>query len=532
MNIVKTWQSGINGTGITICINDPSGVDFKHPEFNGRFNLNASFNFGTNKSDPSPDLSSSGNKEHGTLMAGLAGATEGNGNCGVGVSFKASLSGIMGTSRGWDHFEATARSLSYRNDINDIYSNSWGYIDFYQSNIAYMHKRIRKALRDNAEKGRKGRGNVIIFSAGNGGLFNGTCSYDEYISSIYTIGISVITGRHTPSLQNVKCAGISAVTYGRDGLDGVNNPEFRMPAPGLNGRCSSKAASSSASAAVASGILGLVLQANPNLHWRDVQHLIARCSNSNIGSVQWKKNGVGIKVSDDFGFGVLDAKALTDGAKQWKNVGPQMNCILSFSENTKIDGEATLNRKINISQTAACRGIRHLEHVLLVLNLNFTFRRQIEVTLTSPLGTTSIMLRSGRRFDGGKTIENLSLLSLHHWGENPNGLWELRIRNTLPNANQKGFLFNFALQLFGTHNDPMKDNTHVKPSTLHPTVDEESTTRTASSTHVLIISVTVPIALLILLLIIVLVKKKGLSMRSSTVTSTQPSFEDSVVQSR
>ena len=37
MNIVKTWQSGINGTGITICINDPSGVDFKHPEFNGRF---------------------------------------------------------------------------------------------------------------------------------------------------------------------------------------------------------------------------------------------------------------------------------------------------------------------------------------------------------------------------------------------------------------------------------------------------------------------------------------------------------------
>ena len=26
-------------------------------------------------------------------MAGLAGATEGNGNCGVGVSFKASLSG-------------------------------------------------------------------------------------------------------------------------------------------------------------------------------------------------------------------------------------------------------------------------------------------------------------------------------------------------------------------------------------------------------------------------------------------------------
>ena len=61
----------------------------------------------------------------------------------------------MGLSKGWDHYEATARSLSYRNDINDIYSNSWGYINFYQSNIGYMHKRIKKALKDNAEKVRK-----------------------------------------------------------------------------------------------------------------------------------------------------------------------------------------------------------------------------------------------------------------------------------------------------------------------------------------------------------------------------------------
>jgi len=178
----------------------------------------------------------------------------------------------------------------------------------------------------------------------------------------------------------------------------------------------------------------------------------------------------------------LDAKALTDGAKQWKNVGPQMNCTLSFVENTIIDGVATLKRSIDVSQTAACVRIRYLEHVLLVLNLNFTLRRLIEVTLTSPLGTTSIMLRSGRRFDRGRTIQNLSLLSLHHWGENPNGEWDLQIRNTVPNASQNGFLFNFALQLFGTHNDPMKDNTHVKPSTLNPTIDDKSTTRTSPST--------------------------------------------------
>ena len=68
-----------------------------------------------------------------------------------------------------------------------------------------------------------------------------------------------------------------------------------------------------------------------------------------------------------------------------------LTCHLSY----RIDGVATLKRNIDVSQTAACVRIRYLEHVLLVLNLNFTVRRLIEVTLTSPLGTKSIMLRSG-----------------------------------------------------------------------------------------------------------------------------------------
>ena len=48
----------------------------------------------------------------------------------------------------------------------------------------------------------------------------------------------------------------------------------------------------------------------------------------------------------------------------------------------------------------------------------------------------------GRMFDNGKTIENLSLLSLHHWGENPDGIWSLDVRNTKPDASQKGIFPN------------------------------------------------------------------------------------------
>ena len=70
---------------------------------------------------------------------------------------------------------------------------------------------------------------------------------------------------------------------------------------------------------------------------------------------------------------------------------------LVFCVSFRIDGIATLSRKINISNTLSCRSIRYLEHVLLILKLNFTLRRNIEVTLTSPAGTKSIMLRSGKK---------------------------------------------------------------------------------------------------------------------------------------
>lgn len=37
MNIHKTWDAGITGAGVTICVNDPTGVDYNHPELRRRF---------------------------------------------------------------------------------------------------------------------------------------------------------------------------------------------------------------------------------------------------------------------------------------------------------------------------------------------------------------------------------------------------------------------------------------------------------------------------------------------------------------
>ena len=61
----------------------------------------------------------------------------------------------------------------------------------------------------------------------------------------------------------------------------------------------------------------------------------------------------------------------------------------------------TIKKTVDLSTwPASCGGeakrINYLEHVVLDLSLNFTFRRNIEIEVISPGGTKSIILRSGK----------------------------------------------------------------------------------------------------------------------------------------
>ena len=51
-----------------------------------------------------------------------------------------------------------------------------------------------------------------------------------------------------------------------------------------------------------------MLEANPNLTWRDVMDIIAHSSTKiNPSSTEWQTNGAGLHVSHDFGFGGINA---------------------------------------------------------------------------------------------------------------------------------------------------------------------------------------------------------------------------------
>jgi subtilisin family serine protease len=70
------------------------------------------------------------------------------------------------------------------------------------------------------------------------------------------------------------------------------------------GGCKDKGVGTSFAAPVTSGVIALILQANPNLGWRDVQAILATTSQMmDEEDESWVVNGAGLHHSYKYGFG-------------------------------------------------------------------------------------------------------------------------------------------------------------------------------------------------------------------------------------
>lgn len=100
-------------------------------------------------------------------------------------------------------------------------------------------------------------------------------------------------------------------------------------------------------------------------------------------------NGVGLEFNHLFGFGVLDAGAIVTLAKKWKTVPPRYHCEAgAILDPYPIPSGRSLFLKI---KTDACKDtdteVNYLEHVQAVITANSTRRGDLELFLTSPMGT-------------------------------------------------------------------------------------------------------------------------------------------------
>ena len=339
LNVRAAWPI-TRGAGSIVAVAD-DGVELTHPEFVARASNNLHFYFdggngSTNAMPTDPD------DNHSTIVAGLA-VAEGNNHRGMsGVAPEAQLAS-------WKIFLGNKVSASdvqmmdmfqYRSNIVSVENHSWGNADLAQlAPTPLENVGISNAI----AFGRDGFGVVMVRSAGNGrGSLDpfthlpdqsDDANDDGYANDPRAICVASVrrdNGRAATYSNRGACLLVAAP--GGDEDIGIFSTDRQGAAAGYNSGgfgddfadpdyvFSRSIVGTSFSAPQISGVVALMLSANPKLAWRDVQHiLILSARHFDLADPDLKTNGAGFRVSHNVGFGVPDAGQAVALARTWVN---------------------------------------------------------------------------------------------------------------------------------------------------------------------------------------------------------------------
>jgi len=456
LNIETIWAyptagAGYRGRGIRIGIVD-DGLQTAHPDFVGNIDTTNDKDWNGNDSDPNPGTGD----DHGTACAGDAAA---RGNNGVGVSGSAPEAMLVGmrliSAAATDSQEAEA--MNYLPQLIQIKSNSWGPSDT-GTVLEAPGALTQAALKTAVENGRGGKGTIFTWAGGNGLTANDNSNYDGYANSIYTIAVGAFDSRSRQSYYSEPGANL-VITSPSDGSSPAlgKTTTDRTGSVGYSaGDYADDFGGTSSATPTASGVIALMLEANPSLGWRDVQEILMRSAKKvNPSDADWKSPIApdNINHNHKFGAGLVDATAAVNRALTWVNLSEQIKrTVAQTGLSVSIPNQNTtgITRDFNIGAQDNIR----VEHVTVKVNINHTARGNLKITLTSPSGTVSRLAEV--HSDSGDNFTNWTFMTVRNWGESAAGAWRLKITDESGTGNTTGGTLTAAtLEVFGASSAPV-----------------------------------------------------------------------------
>ena len=307
----------------------------------------------------------------------------------------------------------------------------------------------------------------------------------EYGYQLATTNIS--EARWQPAmvtLDQVGCArGYTTTTYnfGISGVPALGVTGFHEDEQ-LNAQCEYTSTFNGTSSAtpVVSGVIALMLEANPNLSWRDVKHILAQsarpvdtgiaalnvaaqicinsdCSADSRGDTHqqsnsiffsardaWRSNSAGYSFHNWYGFGAVDAGAAVDLAQVYpQDTLGEWRKISSSSSSGTISIPDTTGSPASID-LAISSGLS-VEAAQLDLVIDHTHVADLAVVLISPAGTRSVLLTPFNIYTGSNF--DSTLLSNAFYGEAASGTWQLQIYDL--QEGDSGTITSAQLNLYG-----------------------------------------------------------------------------------
>ncbi|MDW8443089.1 MAG: S8 family serine peptidase [Acetobacteraceae bacterium] len=418
INLRSVWTE-VSGRGVRVAVVD-DGFDYRHPDLAQRYDTALDRDWRDNDADA---LNSDGDR-HGTAVAGvIAAALDGQGA--VGVAHGATLAGLRvgfgfaGSLAQYAHALADGARF-------DVVNCSWGFRDFFADNFLYpFFSTLGAALAHGTATGRGGLGTVYVFAAGNARAVGDDVNHHNLQNAIYTIAVAATdsAGRHTSfstpgAALLVSAPGQAITTTDLPGSAGYGSGDWAT----VQG--------TSFAAPIVSGVVALMLEANRGLGWRDVQEILAHSARpTDTANPSWFTNradgwnGGGLRFSNDYGFGLVDAHAAVRLAETWFLGGG----VAATSANKLVrQAEAVPRIAIpdnapgGVASTVALDGRLKIDRVEVLIDIRHAAVGDLVVSLVSPAGTESVLIN---RPGSGAFITDLrfTLTSNAFWGESAGG---------------------------------------------------------------------------------------------------------------
>ena len=481
INIELAWAAcgtaaTCRGEGVRVAVVD-AGFEIAHEDLQANIATELSHNYVDGSTDPT---SADATAFHGTAVAGLIAARDMN-NLGVrGVAPRANLVAYNFLDNGTSANKVDAMT---RNATNvSVSNNSWGPAD--NGLLAPAEQAWRDAINTGLTLGRGGRGIIYLFAAGNGGCPIGSppgacdnSNYDEQANYRGVMAVAAVNDKGVKSSYSERganlwvsapggefCSTHAISTADRTGNAGANtstspNIDYldRNYTQCMNG--------TSSATPITSGAVALMLQANPNLGWRDVRWIFAETARPNDPTnTEWVLNGANPRfyVNQNYGFGVVDAAAAVAAAKTWTNLPAEKT--FSPTAKTALAKPIPDNNATGMTDTIAVTGsgISKIEYVEITFtapnnSTNDNAAGDLEISLlntSNANGVTSVLselhvCKDAQGAAAACTVPyNAAILgSARHLGEPADGVWRITVKD-LATGDQATFQ-GWSLKFYG-----------------------------------------------------------------------------------
>lgn len=458
INITKAWDY-FSGAGVKFGIYD-DGIDNDHIDLAGSYD--ASRHVTVNGVFDDPTIYNSGDA-HGTSVAGLVAARQGNGQGGVGGSFNGRLTGVDIFGNGGTDYLFGAMN---EQDRFDVTNHSWGWVGAFADNrLSSSWSGFFSGLQDAATNGRGGLGTIQMVAAGNDRDNVDNANSSNFTSSRFVNAIAAITNEGQISYYSNPGASLLVSSPSNGGTLGITTTDYTGSVGYSSGDYFSGFGGTSAATPIASGIVGLILEANPDLGYRDVMEILAITARQ-IGSAEpsgasaalrpWQFNGAanwnngGMHFSHDYGFGLIDAFAAVKLADSWNLQQTYANELMVQATNATsgfvLDNNATgLSRTVNLTPASGAPLTIEAIEVQINWSTAHSWSGDLLIELVSPTGMKSYLLdRAGGSADLGSWI----FTTRAHLGELATGVWTVRITDQA--ANDTGTVSSISVRAYGS----------------------------------------------------------------------------------